>query len=172
VGVAGEEEVRAGMPARLTSGSDTVHLEDANSTRTRSRGKPHIGGSLEVREREREEEVKGVESPVKRVRSPIRALGQFGKGVTKGIIEGDDGKAPEKPELVAGKKRGFRETKTKGRSTYSAITSSEDEGTESEHGGSPKKKPRFAPVVDFSDEDETEDATEDETEDELGMCSV
>ncbi len=120
-----------------------------------------------------EEEVKqvqGVEVRMKRLRSPIRALGQIGRGKAKAFVEGKDGKAPEKPDVVAGKKRSFQHTKTKGRSTFSAITSSEEEGTETEteNDGSAKKKQRLAPAMNVGGDD----VDEDETEDELGMCSA
>jgi len=168
VGMAGREEVAVDIPDRPTSGSDTQRLEGADSTRSRSRSKLDIRGSLEVGEQE-VEQVRGVEARVKRLRSPIRALGQTGRRKAKALVEGKDAKAPEKPEVVAGKKRSFQQTKTKRRSTFSAITSSEEEGTENENGGSAKKKQRLAPVVNVRD-DET--VNEDETEDELGMCST
>ena len=169
VRMAGKEEVRVDMLDKPISGSDT---EGADSTTSRSRNKLDIRGSLEVGEGEMKQ-VQGVEARVKRLRSPIRALGQIGRDRTKGFVEGKDGKAPEKPELVAGKKRRFQQTKTKGRSTFSAMTSSEEEGLESENEGSAKKKQRFAPVVNVGNkEDEDEDEDEDETEDELSMCSA
>jgi hypothetical protein len=159
------EEVRLDMLDRPISGSDT---EGAGSTRSRSRSNLDTKGNLGVNERE-VKQVQGVEARVKRLRSPIRAFGQIGREKTKEFVEGKDGKAPEKPELVAGKKRRFHQTKTKGRSTFSAITSSEEEGTENENEGSTKKKKRLAPVVNVDDE---EDEDEDETEDELSMCSA
>lgn len=161
----GKEEVRADLLDRPISGSD---MEDVESTKSRKRSKLDIKGSPEVGEEE-VEQAEGVEARVKRLRSPIRALGQIGRGKTKAPLEGKDGKAPEKPGVVAGKKRSFHHTKAKGRSTFSAVTSSEEEGTETEDDGSAKKKQRLAPVVNVGGE-EDEDA--DETEDELGMCSA
>ena len=165
VRMAGREEVRADLLDRPISGSD---MEVAESTRSRRKSKLDIRGSQEMGEEE-VKQVHGVEARVKRLRSPIRALGHIGKGKANGFVEGKDGKAPVKPEVVAGKKRSFQHTKTKGRSTFSAITSSEEEGTESENDGSAKKKLRLAPAVKVGGE---EDVDEDETEDELGMCSA
>ena len=163
--MSGREEVRADLLDRPISGSD---MEGADSTRVKRTSKLDIRGSLEVGEEE-VEQAQGVEARVKRLRSPIRALGQIGRGKMKAPLEGKDGKAPEKPGVVAGQKRSFHHTKTKGPSTFSAITSSEEEGTETEDDGSAKKKQRLAPVVNVGGE-EDEDA--DETEDELGMCSA
>ena len=167
VRMVGKEEVRADLLDRPISGSD---MEDVDSTKSRKRSRLDIRGSPEVGEEE-VGQTQGVEARVKRLRSPIRALGQIGRGKTKAPLEGKDGKAPEKPGAVAGKKRSFHHTKTKGPSTFSAITSSEEERTESEseNDGSAKKKQRIAPVVNV-DGEEGEDA--DETEDELGMCSA
>ena len=167
----GEREVKMDMLDRPISGADT---DRAGPTRSRSKSKLDTKGSLEVGEGE-VKQVQGVEARVKRLRSPIRAFGQIGREKTKGFVEGKDGKAPEKPELVAGKKRRFQQTKTKGRSTFSAITSSEEEGTENENEGSTKKRQRVARVVNAGDgegEDEDEDEDEDETEDELSMYSA
>jgi len=167
--MAGGEEARGDMLDKLTSGSGTERLEGADSTRSRSRSKLDIGGSLGVGEKE-VEQMQGVELPAKQVRSAIRALGQVRREIPKEIAEGKNGKAPDKPEIVAGKKRSFKETKTKGRSTFSAITSSEGEGTEYEYGGSAKKKQRLALVVGVNDDDDDDD---DETEDDdLGRCSA
>jgi hypothetical protein len=161
----GKEEARADMLDRPISESDT---EGAGSTRSRRRDNQDTRGGLEVGEEE-VKQVQGVEARVKRLRSPIRALGQIGRGKTKKIVEGKDVETPARPGVVAGKKRSFQQTKTKVQSTFSAITSSEEEGTENENEGSAKKKQRLVPVVDVGDEDE---ADEDETEDELGMCFV
>lgn len=163
VGAAEREEVLD----RPTSGSDIQHLEPADSTRSRNRSKLDIRESLGVGE-EDVKQAQAVEPPVKRVRSPIQALGRFGRRTTKEIVEGKEGEAPEKPEIVAGKKRSFKETKAKGRSTFSAVTISDEEGTEYEYGGSAKKKQRLTPVVGISHDDKDED----ETEDELSMCSA
>ena len=160
---AAEREVELDKP---TSGGDIQRLEPVESTRSRNRSNLDIGGSLGVGDEEIEQ-TQAVEPLVKRVRSPIRALGRFGRGDTKETAEG---KVPGKPEIVAGKKRSFRETRVKGRSTFSAITSSEEEGTEREYGGSANKKQRLTPGVGAGDEEDDED--EEETEDDLSMCSA
>ena len=157
-GVAGREEVREDMLDKPTSGS----AMDADPTRSRSKNQLDSGETPGVGEWEREE----AKAPVKRMRSPIRPLGPIRRRNVGVVVEGKDGKAPEKPEIVAGKKRRIEQAKTKGRSTFSAITSSEEGGTESEDEGSAKKKQRLASVMVVSDEDD------EETEDELGMCSA
>ena len=161
---AAEREMELDKP---TSGGDIQRLEPAESTRSRNRGNLDIGGSLRVGNDEMEQ-TQAVEPLVKRVRSPIRALGRFGRGDTNEIAEG---KVPGKPEIVAGKKRSFKETRVKGRSTFSAITSSEEEGTEREYGGSASKKQRLTPVVGAGHENE-DDEDDEETEDDLSMCSA
>jgi hypothetical protein len=88
VRMVGKEEARADMLDRPISGSDT---EGAGSTRSRSRSNQDTRGGLEVGEEE-VKQVQGVEARVKRLRSPIRALGQIGRGKTKKIVEGEDGR--------------------------------------------------------------------------------
>jgi hypothetical protein len=163
VGVAEKEEAQADLVDKPISGSDTERLEREGSMRSRNRSKLDIGGSLAVGEWEHEEVEQGVES-VKRVRSSIQVLGQIERMSAKGVAEGKYGKVPEKPDIVAGKKRSLEDTKTKGRPNFSAIAGSEEEGTEDEEEGSAKKKQRLRSVVETSDEDETED--------ELSTCPV